>query len=75
MTYSASATELKQNLSHYLKIASEAPVSITKNGKIVAVLIGPEIRKEIAMRNLKGILPGDVGSAREIRKARLEKYL
>ena len=75
MTYFATATELKQNLSYYLSLVDNGTVSITKNGKIVAVLVGPSIRKEIAMRNLKGILQEDIESPDIIRKERLGKYL
>lgn len=71
MTYSASATELKQNLSYYLSLVSDGMVSITKNGKTVALLVGPEIRKEIAMKSLKGILSDETVSPED----RLEKYL
>jgi len=56
MNYFATATELKQNLSHYLPLVGDEPVSITKNGKIVAVLVGPTIRKEMALKSLKGTL-------------------
>ncbi len=69
------ATEFKQNLSHYLSNVSDSPVHITKNGKVVAVLVSPEIKKEIAFRSLKGILPEDITSLHEIRNERLEKYL
>ena len=75
MNYIATATELKQNLSHYLSLVEEGSVSITKNGKIVAVLVGPQIRKELALRNLKGILPNEIKSAKEIREERLKKLL
>lgn len=35
------ATELKQNLSHYLELSSTEPVYITKNKNVIAVLKNP----------------------------------
>ncbi len=75
MNYFVTATDLKQNLSHYLSLVDDGPVSITKNGKIVAVLVGPQLRKELAMRSLKGILSDRNLSSDEIRNERLEKLL
>lgn len=36
------ATELKQNLSHYLELSKNEDVYVTKNNKVISVLVNPE---------------------------------
>lgn len=38
------ATELKNNLSHYLKLSKKEDVFITKNNKIISVLVNPQLK-------------------------------
>lgn len=38
------ATELKNNLSHYLKLSKREDVFITKNNKIISVLVNPQLK-------------------------------
>ena len=38
------ATELKNNLGHYLELSSKEDVFITKNGKVIALLTDPHER-------------------------------
>lgn len=38
------ATELKNNLSHYLKLSRKEDVFITKNNKIISVLVNPQLK-------------------------------
>ena len=60
------ATELKKNLSHYLKLSETETVYITKNKRIVSVLTNPKI---VALENflkLEGCLaPYDDGRSYE----------
>ena len=69
------ATELKQNLSKYLKLSASEPIFITKNGKIVSVLTAPssEETKIACLESVRGILHSDM-TRDEIREARLKKY-
>lgn len=36
------ATELKQNLSHYLELSRTEDIYITKNNKVISALVNPE---------------------------------
>ena len=38
------ATELKNNLSHYLELSANEDVYITKNNKVISVLMNPQLR-------------------------------
>jgi prevent-host-death family protein len=71
------ATELKQNLSKYLKLAAKEPVFITKNGRVIAVLSVPSTLETrlAAIKATYGMLAGSpYMSAEEIEEARLKKY-
>lgn len=57
---SITATELKQNLGHYLMIAATEDVFITKNGKVVAKLSNPNQDRVNMAKSLFGILPQDI---------------
>ena len=51
------ATELKVNLGHYLKIVENEDIWIKRNGKIVAKLSNPNIS---SVDSIAGILKGKV---------------
>ena len=57
---SITATELKENLSKYLKLAETEDIYITKNGKVVAKLSNPNTDKVKIAESLIGILPQDI---------------
>ena len=63
------ATELKNNLGHYLNMAAAEDVVISKNGRPIARLTGPEPSRVQRMQALFGILPSTVtvDEARDIR--------
>ncbi len=63
------ATELKNNLGHYLELAATEEILIKKNGRPVARLTGPEPSRVERMQALFGILPATVSTdeARQIR--------
>lgn len=66
------ATELKNNLSHYLKMASKETIYITQYGKLIAKISPPfEDRRQTA-QSLFGILDDDL-SLEEARKERLKR--
>ena len=50
------ATELKNNLGHYLDLAKDEDVYITKNKKIIAILSNPKGKALDRFLSLKGIL-------------------
>ena len=54
------ATELKNNLGHYLNMAAAEDVVISKNGRPIARLTGPEPSRVQRMQALFGILPSTV---------------
>ena len=57
---SITATELKQNLGRYLRIAATEDVFITKNGKVVAKLSNPNQDRVNMAKSLFGVLPQDI---------------
>lgn len=57
---SITTTELKENLSKYLLLATTEDIYITKNGKVVAKLTNPFIDRVETAKSLIGILPADV---------------
>ena len=63
------ATELKSNLGHYLELAQNEDILISKNGNTVAKLCNPFADRAQAMKSLFGILPKEatVDDARAIR--------
>ena len=69
---SITATELKENLSKYLKLAETEDVYITKNGKVVAKLSNPNTDKVKIAESLIGILPQDI-TLEDAQKERLSK--
>ncbi len=69
---SITATELKTNLSKYLKLSATEDIYITRNGKVVSMLTNPFQEREDAARSLFGILPDDI-SLEEAKEERLTK--
>ena len=69
---SITATELKENLSKYLKLAETEDIYITKNGKVVAKLSNPNTDKVKIAESLIGILPQDI-TLEDAQKERLIK--
>jgi len=67
------ATELKENVSHYLTAVSEDEVFITKNGKIVAKLSSPDQDKQAMLDSLVGITAGNPVSLEEAKGERLAR--
>ena len=37
------ATELKKNLSHYLELSKKEDVYVTKNNKVISILVNPHL--------------------------------
>lgn len=71
------ATELKERLGKYLRLAATEPVFITKNGRVIAVLSvpsTPESRKATIMATYGMLAGSPYMSAKEIQAARLKKY-
>ena len=69
---SITATELKENLSKYLKLAETEDIYITKNGKVVEKLSNPNTDKVKIAESLIGILPQDI-TLEDAQKERLSK--
>jgi prevent-host-death family protein len=69
----ATATELKNNLGHYLKIAQKEDVRVIKNGRYVARLTSPRTEKVEKALSLFGIAP-DTLTLEEAQAARLARY-
>ena len=67
------ATELKTNMSRYLKVISEDDVLITKNGKLVARLSKPAQDKQAILDSLVGITANNPVSLEEAKKQRLAR--
>ena len=67
------ATELKLNLGHYLDLVLTEDIWITKNGKMIAKLVNPNVS---AVDSIAGILKEQISSDTDrysIREERLER--
>ena len=51
-----SATELKKNLSHYLELSQTEDVYVTKNNKVISVLVDPKTKAMEEFLKCGGIL-------------------
>lgn len=69
---SITATELKNNLSKYLLLASSEDIYITRNGKVVAKLSNPYQDRLDVAESLFGSVPADM-TLEEAREERLDK--
>ena len=67
---SITATELKENLGKYLKMASKEEIFITKNGKVIAKLSNPYQDRVALAKSLAGSIPSDI-TLEEAREERL----
>ena len=67
------ATELKENIGHYLNTVSEDEVFITKNGKIVAKLSSPNQDKQAVLDSLVGLTANNPVSLEYAKKERLSR--
>lgn len=68
------ATEFKLNLGKYLELVLTEDIWVTKNGKIVAKLVNPNVS---AVDFISGVLEGKVPADLDrhaIREERLSKY-
>ena len=68
---SISATELKNNLSKYLILATTEDVFITRNGKVIAKLTSPYKNKLDTVEALFGSVPAEM-TLEEAQKERLD---
>lgn len=50
------ATELKQNLGHYLELSKTEDIYVTKNNKIITLLTNPEKKFTEGFLSLKGCM-------------------
>ena len=50
------ATELKNNLGHYMELSQKEDVCVTKNGKVITVLTNEASVKLIALEKARGCL-------------------
>ena len=50
------ATEFKNNLSHYMELSQTQDVYVTKNNKIITVLTNPEKNKLALIESSRGFL-------------------
>lgn len=69
---SITATELKNNLSKYLLLASTEDIYITRNGKVVAKLSNPYQDRLDVAESLFGSVPATM-TLEEAREERLNK--
>ena len=67
------ATEIKNNFGKYLTLAQESDVSITKNGKIIAVLRSFDNDKFNQLDKLTGIIDLKADFRENMKKRRLGK--
>ncbi len=67
---SVTATELKNNLSEYLSLASTQDIYITQYGKVVAKLTVPFESREDTARSLFGSIPSSVTLEESMRERR-----
>ena len=57
---SITVTELRNNLSKYLALGATEEIAVTKNGKVIARVIGPSEPPAMDVSELFGIIPNDV---------------
>ena len=68
------ATEFKTNFGKYLELVAEEDVFITRNGKIVAKIVNPQVSAVDSLRGLLKNAPDlDPDSVREERLSRFEE--
>lgn len=65
------ATEFKSNLGRYFELVYDEDILITKNGKVIAKLINPNVS---AVDSISGILKGHVSESVSRKTLRDERY-
>lgn len=55
-----SSTDIQNNFGKYLEMAAGQEIFITKNGAVVARLIGMKVEKKSLSEQLRGIIPADI---------------
>lgn len=64
------ATELKQNLGHYIEMSQREDILIQKNGRIVSKLSSPYASNREKVESLVGILPASFDAQAELNARR-----
>ena len=67
------ATEFKTNFGKYLELIAKEDVFITRNGKIIAKVVNPQISAVDSLRGMLKDVPADLDQD-SIREERLSKY-
>ncbi|HIS26977.1 MAG TPA: type II toxin-antitoxin system Phd/YefM family antitoxin [Candidatus Pullilachnospira intestinigallinarum] len=67
------ATEFKTNFGKYLELIAREDVFITRNGKIIAKVVNPQISAVDSLRGILKDVPADL-DLDSIREERLTKY-
>lgn len=67
------ATEFKTNFGKYLEMISREDIFITRNGKIIAKVINPQISAVDSLRGMLKGIPSDI-DLDSLREERLSKY-
>ena len=67
------ATEFKTNFGKYLDLISQEDIFVTKNGKIIAKVINPQVSAVDSLRGLLKNVSPDIDS-KSIKEERLSKY-
>ncbi len=69
-----SATEFKTNFGKYLNLLTDEDIYITRNGKMIAKVVNPNVS---AVDSISGLLAGELPheyDAKDLRKERLDRY-
>lgn len=67
------ATEFKTNFGKYLELIVKEDIFITKNGKIVAKVVNPQVSAVDSLRGMLKNAPSEI-SRESLREERLSKY-
>ena len=67
------ATEFKTNFGKYLELIAKEDVFITRNGKIIAKVVNPQISAVDSLRGMLKDIPSDV-DLDSLREERISKY-
>ena len=67
------STEFKTNFGKYLELIAKEDVFITRNGKIIAKVVNPQISAVDSLRGILKDVPADL-DLDSIREERLSKY-
>ena len=67
------ATEFKTNIGKYLDMLTKEDIFITRNGKIIAKVINPQVSAVDSLRGMLKNVPSDI-DLDSLREERLSKY-